>query len=96
MKMKDTTRWKYDLYLLDGVDDRLIEHLEKFKASRRINEELRRMLYLALHGQVNQVAHQRATPARPVELKREAPGQGDPPASDVKGKLKKMFGMPGV
>lgn len=102
-EMVETGRRKYDLYLMDAADARLIAHLEKFPR-RRVNEELRRMLYLALDGvpgpgRIMVVDRSPATGAPVVTSTRsESERQDDPPA-DIKTqaqvKAKSFFGMPG-
>lgn len=55
MKLKGHDLHRFDLYLSEELDARLIAHLEKFTANRRTNQELRRMLYAALDGSTARV-----------------------------------------
>jgi len=101
MKLKDTKRRRYDLYLLEDSDTRLIAHLDGFTAARRTNEELRRMLYLALdYGNVQPTrpapTMQQRTAELPVSENNAATYEVQAPPADLKGKLKKMFGTPAV
>lgn len=105
MKLKGADgRRRYDLYLSEDADARLIEHLDKFVKSRRTNQEIRRLLYLALDAGSALIRRPGPAHAEQVSQARPpaAPGPDvDPvntvytvPAEDTKSKLKKSFGMP--
>ena len=44
---------RYDLYLDKEVDAALIEYLDTFKKSNRMNIEMRRLLFAALNGSID-------------------------------------------
>lgn len=48
MKTKYGALIRIDIYLHPEADQRLIDHLERFKAARRMGDEVRRLLYSAL------------------------------------------------
>ena len=90
---------RYDLYLNVSADARLIEHLEPYKAARRVSEELRRMLYAALDGTATarpMMSQPMNAPA--IQQMRLASDYStlapDPQSGSVEAKLKQVFGKP--
>lgn len=93
MRLK-SGKHRLDLYLDEKADARLIEYLQPFVDSRRLNEELRRLLYAAMDGR--SVA---STPRYVPPMQQAQPFQAssaEQPAatqsSNVKSKLKRAFG----
>jgi hypothetical protein len=91
MKLKDTNLKRFDLYLSEEADERLITHLERFARSRRMNEELRRLLYNALDGAAPAAARGWERP-NGASLRPRPAADAEGPADDVKTKLIQMFG----
>ena len=49
MKLKDRELKVYRVYLQPGVDDDLIEHLDKLAKSHRVSSVIKQALYKALY-----------------------------------------------
>lgn len=88
---------RYDLYLSVTADERLIAHLDTFKATRRVGQEMRRMLYQALDGVYPAAAapRQTMTPvSQPAKSNYTVPAGTTSGAASVETKLKNAFGKP--
>lgn len=85
---------RYDLYLSIVADARLIEHLEPFKASRRVSDEMRRMLYATLDGTTPRTA-QPAMVRQPIpNYSAYTDAMPTTQPDNIRTKLKKMFDVP--
>ena len=87
---------RFDLYLDIETDARMIEYLNKFKRKRRMNAELRRMLFAALDGSINAatIIQSRARPAEtPAPTnERTMAITAAAPADNAREKMRGMFG----
>lgn len=104
MKAKYGALIRIDIYLHPEADQRLIAHLERFKAARRMGDEIRRLLYSALDGSPKRAALPEAqaevgpslidlqsSPSLPSP--EVLPGQGEGEAK-ARIKLRMAFGKP--
>ena len=93
MRLK-SGKHRLDLYLDEKADARLIEYLQPFVDSRRLNEELRRLLYAAMDGR-SVASTPRYVPPIQAQVQPTSSASGvDLAASNasVKSKLKRAFG----